>query len=162
MAHICFLGLGSNLNQPHLQVQQAIRLLQEQKKVSLQATSRRYRTKPMGQVAQPDYVNAVVKISTSLSPLQLLALCQDIENQMLRVRTAVWGPRTMDIDILLFESQQIDLPTLRIPHPGLLERDFVLVPLKEIAADLILPTGQTLDLALCNCQQTIIEVIESA
>ena len=98
----------------------------------------------MGDVEQPDYVNAVAGFKTSLSPIDLLDALQSIENQQGRLRELRWGPRTLDLDLLLYDDQCIDSPRLVVPHYGMRERSFVLVPLSDIAADFILPDGTAL------------------
>lgn len=97
----------------------------------------------MGPQDQPDYVNAVAAVNTALPPQALLRALQDIENSSGRIRERHWGPRTLDIDVLLYGDQQINSKTLTVPHPGLSQREFVLVPLAEIAPTLILPDGRS-------------------
>lgn len=135
-----YLGVGSNLNDPAAQVRQAFRALAELSACRLIACSPLYRSAPLGGPPdQPDYVNAVVALDTALSAEALLDALQAIENQQGRVRTLRWGPRTLDLDILLYGSRQCADPQLTLPHPRLQERDFVLYPLCDVAPDLILP-----------------------
>ncbi len=137
-----YLGLGANLNQPIEQLNQALVALENLAGCTLVKSSGFYSSKPMGPQDQPDYVNAVVAINTSLSPLCLLAQTQKIELALGRVRKkARWGPRTLDIDILLFADNIIDNEQLTVPHYGMKLREFVLYPLFEIAPDLSLPDG---------------------
>lgn len=138
---LCYLGLGANLQNPVQQLQSAVKALQASPDLRVLRCSSLYGSKPMGPQDQPDYVNAVVQLETSLQPLQLLALTQNIENQAGRKRKQHWGPRTLDIDILLIDQLQLSLPELTVPHPGLQAREFVLYPLAEIAPDLVLPDG---------------------
>jgi 2-amino-4-hydroxy-6-hydroxymethyldihydropteridine diphosphokinase len=106
----------------------------------LVTASSRYRTPPMGPPDQPDYVNAVAELETALAPLALLDELQRIESAHLRQRGAErWGPRTLDLDLLLYGDARLDLPRLTVPHPGIADRAFVLVPLAEIAPDLSIP-----------------------
>ena len=98
-----------------------------------------YKTAPVGMTEQPDFLNAVVEIQTTLPALELLGVLLHIEKKMGRVRTIRWGPRVIDLDLLLYGEQQIALPNLTVPHPRLRERAFVLVPLAEIAPGLVLP-----------------------
>jgi 2-amino-4-hydroxy-6-hydroxymethyldihydropteridine diphosphokinase len=98
----------------------------------------------MGVEAQPDFLNMVIAVNTILSPQRLLHYCQLIEKKQRRINIRKWGPRTLDIDILLFGQHRLSLPKLRIPHPELLNRDFVILPLFEIAPNLRLPTGEYL------------------
>ena len=140
-----YLGLGSNLEQPDQQLRWAVKQLAEQPGVSISRLSSIYQSRPMGPQDQPDYLNAVIAIDTQLQPLELLDITQEIELDAGRVRKDErWGARVLDIDILLFGEQTINLPRLEVPHYGMKEREFVLYPLAEIAKDLVLPDGQTL------------------
>lgn len=150
--NVAFLGLGSNLanelGSPIEQLQQAITRLRDHPEIEVIKTSSFYQSKPMGPQDQPDFVNAVVAISTALAPLDLLAFCQSLEQLAKRQRLRYWGERSLDVDILLYGDQQIQSPTLTVPHAGLLERNFVLVPLKEIAPDLQILQTPITDLAM--------------
>jgi len=137
-----YLGLGANLNSPKKQLDNAVIALKNLPNSEFIACSHYYASKPMGPQDQPDYVNAVACINTSLEPEQLLDLTQAIELEHGRVRKAErWGARTLDIDILLFGEQVINTKRLTVPHYGLNEREFVVYPLQEIAPELILPSG---------------------
>ena len=107
--------------------------------IDVSRVSARYETAPVGVTDQPDFLNAVAQVQTSLAALDLLSVLLGIENQLGRVRTVRWGPRVIDLDLLLYGDAQIVLPDLIVPHPRLRERAFVLVPLAEIAPDLVLP-----------------------
>lgn len=147
-----YLGLGSNLSTPVQQLQQAIISLKELPKTHLLQTSSAYHSAPMGPADQPDYVNAVVRLATLLSPTELLSHCQQIELAQGRQRKGLrWGARTLDIDILLFNDQIIDTTALTIPHCGMKQREFVLYPLAEISPDLKLPCGNLLKSVLETC-----------
>mgnify|MGYP006377843253 FL=1 len=147
-----YIGLGSNLAQPAEQLQAALSALADLPDSQLIAVSSLYASKPLGPADQPDYVNAVAALDTALEPLQLLDRLQQIELQQGRQREAErWGPRTLDLDILLFGDQLIDLPRLQVPHYHLQERPFVLYPLAEIAPELELPDGRSLAELLQNC-----------
>lgn len=139
---IVTIGLGSNLGTPGHQIAEALRAL-----AALSATAIRvspiYQSKAVGP-KQPDYLNAVAQITTALAPLALLDALQGIETQQKRVKTVRWGPRTIDLDILTFADSVINQPRLNVPHPLLTERNFVIVPLHDIAPNLILPSGVTL------------------
>jgi 2-amino-4-hydroxy-6-hydroxymethyldihydropteridine diphosphokinase len=133
---LAYVGLGSNLRQPRLQVSEALAELAVLPQTRLSARSSLYRTRPLGPAGQPDYVNAVAAITTGLSAQALLEALQALENRHGRVRTDVrWGPRTLDLDLLLYGDAVIDTPRLQVPHPRMAERAFVLVPLAEIAPD---------------------------
>ena len=139
-----FLGLGSNLGDSIQLLKDAVENLSMNEKVQLIALSSFYQSAPMGPQEQPDYINAVCQIYTSYSPNELLTLCQNIENDCGRDRSSEqrWGPRPLDLDILLFDDQKITTPRLTIPHSGMAEREFVLVPLFELEPSLIMPDGQ--------------------
>lgn len=141
----CYLGLGANLAQPVLQLQQALASLQQLPRTKVAAVSGFYASKPMGPQDQPDYVNAVAAIDTALAPESLLDALQQIEQQQGRARKDErWGPRTLDLDILLYGNEIINTARLTVPHYGLQLREFVLYPLYEIAPQLSLPDGTVL------------------
>lgn len=134
-----YIGLGSNLAHPIKQVQQALLALQTLPQTRLMASSSLYRSPPMGPQDQPDFINAVARLDTLLAPEPLLLALQTIELQQGRQRGSDrWGPRTLDLDIILYGELTLNTPTLTLPHSGLLERDFWLIPLFELAPQLIL------------------------
>lgn len=148
---IAYIGLGSNLQNPIEQIHAARAAINALSQIKEQAFSSLYQSLPMGPQDQPDYVNAVMAVATDLSPIELLRRLQTIENNSGRVRGERWGARTLDLDIVLYGDQVLDLPDLTVPHLGLTERAFVLYPLYEIAPQLIIPTkGKLVDL-LANC-----------
>ena len=135
-----YIGLGSNLENPIQKIRSAQQAINAVDGVSEQAFSSLYHSPPMGPQDQPDYVNAVMALSTTLVPLDLLYVMQAIELAHGRVRKEQqWGARTLDLDILLYADQQINLPELIVPHIGISERAFVLYPLQEIAPELTIP-----------------------
>lgn len=134
-----FVGLGSNLGRPVSQVRAALCELDALQETRLMQQSSLYRSPPLGPAGQPDYVNAVARLETRLAPHALLDRLQDIEQQHGRVRGKRWGPRTLDLDLLLFGDRRIASERLRVPHPEMARRPFVLFPLSEIAPDLTLP-----------------------
>ena len=135
-----WLGLGSNLQQPAAQLRQALKWLGEAEGLEILATSSFYRTPPWGDEQQDDFINAVVQIETSLDPVPLLRVLQSIENDMGRQRSERrWGPRLIDIDLLLYADQQYHSAELELPHPRMHERAFVLMPLSELDAGLEIP-----------------------
>ena len=136
---VAWIGLGSNLDNPVRQVNTALAALDDLPKSRLRACSGLYRSAPMGPQDQPDYINAVAALDTALSAPALLEALQGIEQAHARVRGRHWGPRTLDLDILLYGDAVIDSPTLSVPHPGLATRNFVLAPLAEIAPRLTVP-----------------------
>ncbi|MDP8100548.1 2-amino-4-hydroxy-6-hydroxymethyldihydropteridine diphosphokinase [Phocoenobacter atlanticus] len=136
-----YIALGSNLNNPLVQLKQAVRSLQ--KFANFQVSSF-YTSKPLGPQDQPDYINAVASFDTELQPLELLDYLQNIENQQGRVRLRRWGERTLDLDILLFGKKVITSDSLIIPHYDMQNREFVIVPLYELEPELVLPNQITL------------------
>ena len=130
-----FLSLGSNKGDRELNISQAILQICQLEGVELVAQSGLYETNPVGLVEQPNFLNCAVKIITSLDPLDLLEKLQGIETQLGRKRLEYWGERTLDIDILLCGDKIIRERLLKVPHPLMFERGFVLVPLSEIMTD---------------------------
>lgn len=142
MSQLVYIGLGANLNDPANTLKQALLELAELPNSELVAQSNLYASVPMGDIVQPDYVNAVALIKTDLSPEQVFEHTCHIEQLHGRTRNGEhWGPRTLDLDILLFDNQIIDTEILTIPHYGLKEREFVIYPLLEISPKLVLPCG---------------------
>lgn len=149
-ATTAYIGIGSNLSNPLDQVTHAVTAINEIANISVSVASSLYASKPMGPQDQPDYVNAVIEISTELEPLLLLDALQKIELESGRVRKDErWGPRTLDLDIILFGNHIIESERLTVPHCGMRVREFVLFPLLEIASELTLPNGDSL-IDLCN------------
>lgn len=142
----CYLGLGSNLGDRLATLQAAVDHLAARAGIDVDASSRVYETAPVGGPEQPDYLNAVLGIRTTLSPRELLSACQRVEEDLGRVRDVRWGPRTIDVDVLTFDDQTIDEPDLQVPHPRMHERAFVLLPLLELDGDPPLPGGRRIDL----------------
>lgn len=143
-----YIGLGGNLDNPVLRIKAARAAVKSLAGVGEAGFSSLYRSTPMGPSGQPDYVNAVMAVDTSLTPLDLLDRLQAIEVAAGRVRQGErWGPRTLDLDLLLFGDCLIRSERLIVPHPGLAEREFVLYPLREIAPELEIPgLGRLLEL----------------
>lgn len=137
---LVYIGIGSNLDNPLAQVKCAIKQLATLRQSEVIRCSSLYASKPMGPEDQPDYVNAVVLIKTPLLPLDLLGALQQLETESGRNRAGQrWGPRTLDLDILLFGGKIISSDRLLVPHPGIHERAFVLYPLAEINPELMVP-----------------------
>lgn len=137
MARI-YLSLGSNLGDRRAMLRRACELLRREGLHLVQASSL-YETEPVGLTNQPAFLNAVVEFQSGQSPLEVLAAVQAVEGALGRQRSVRWGPRTLDVDILLYDDLQVDEPGLRIPHPRMHERRFVLVPLLEIAPNAAIP-----------------------
>ena len=136
---LTYIGLGSNLKRPKEQIEKALRALSEAKEITLLSVSSFYQSKPLLDMPGPNYLNAVCKIETKLSALDLLNFCQEIEDNQHRVREVKWGSRTIDLDILLYGEQVLVTKRLTIPHPEMINRAFVLLPLFEIEPGLKLP-----------------------
>lgn len=152
MSERCYIGLGSNLAEPAEQIRRACSALASLPRTQLVACSSLYSSAPMGPQEQPAYINAVALVTTDLPALELLDELQRIELSQGRERKAErWGPRTLDLDILLYGNQQIRLERLQVPHYHMHARAFVLYPLAELAPDLILPDGTLLQTWLANC-----------
>lgn len=140
----CYIALGSNLENPGLQLQRAVDDMDSVAGMTVTGCSKLYVSEPVGPAGQPDYCNAVVQLETSLKPLALLDALQAIENNHGRVRTVRWGPRTLDLDILLYGDQVIESERLTVPHYQMHVRNFVLCPLADIVPELTLPDGKSL------------------
>jgi 2-amino-4-hydroxy-6-hydroxymethyldihydropteridine diphosphokinase len=161
----CFIGLGSNLEQPQEQVLQACKALGELPDSQLLAVSSLYSSKPVGPQDQPDFINAVAIIETRLTPEALLDQLQQQEHHQGRVRRRHWGERTIDLDILLYGDQILNTERLIIPHAELHQRSFVVIPMLELAPELVLPGGLPLqqypssdDPALIRLSSTVIDL----
>ena len=164
-AHLAYVAIGANLAGPEGQVRRALVELDQLPGSRMLRASPLYLTKPLGSADQPDYVNAVVSLETRLSPRDLLLALQAIENAHGRVREqGRWGPRTLDLDILLYDRDRIDEPDLRVPHPEMSRRAFVLAPLADIApGDLVIPgQGRCLAELLAACPRDGIQLLASA
>ncbi|MFZ5555727.1 MAG: 2-amino-4-hydroxy-6-hydroxymethyldihydropteridine diphosphokinase [Pseudomonadota bacterium] len=134
-----FIALGSNLQQPRRQVADAVREIGATAGIRVTARSSLYRTTPVGYLDQPDFINAVIAVETDLTPRELLEALLRIERAHGRAREFPNAPRTLDLDILLYDGATVHEPGLTIPHPRMHERAFVLKPLAEIAPELVLP-----------------------
>lgn len=149
---LCYIAIGSNLASPLEQVKAALDAMGEIPQSRVVAVSSFYRTPPLGPQDQPDYLNAAVALETMLAAETLLDHTQRIELQQGRVRKAErWGPRTLDLDIMLFGDQVIHTPRLTVPHYDMKNRGFMLWPLFEIAPAIMFPDGMTLTAALTKC-----------
>lgn len=137
--HTAYVALGSNIGDKEGNLRRALELLKEHG-VEVMKTSTFICTEPYGVTDQPQFLNGVCEVRTSLAPLELLYTLLDIEREMGRVRLRHWGERNIDLDLLLYENVIMDTPELKLPHPDMQNRDFVLLPLAEIAPALIHPT----------------------
>lgn len=137
-----YLGLGSNVGERLEQLESAIKIFDNVEGVQVSQISSVYETEPVGYVDQPNFLNLCVEVKTELTPQQLLQQCFYTEQQLHRVRDIRWGPRTLDVDILLYEDEIIEEENLIVPHPRMRERAFVLTPLSDIAADVVEPRTQ--------------------
>ncbi|MEM6511908.1 MAG: 2-amino-4-hydroxy-6-hydroxymethyldihydropteridine diphosphokinase [Pseudomonadota bacterium] len=155
-----FIGVGSNLSHPVQQVEAAFERIDGMPETRLTATSSLYRSSPFGGIEQPDYVNAVAGVSTNLDARALLEALLSIEQQQGRERDGSrWGPRVIDLDLLIYGSDTVDEPGLQVPHPGIAQRNFVLLPLGELAPDLVIPGLGALSSIAVNSDEPRIERI---
>jgi len=141
------LALGSNAGDKRANIARAIELLTARGDIVLIQRSHDYRSAPWGVLEQDWFVNAVITVATELGPHDLLTRCQDVENAMGRVRLKKWGPRLIDVDVLIYRDQRINDPDLIVPHPFIAQRGFVLVPLREVAPALRIG-GESLDVLI--------------
>jgi 2-amino-4-hydroxy-6-hydroxymethyldihydropteridine diphosphokinase len=139
MGNTAFISLGSNIGNRYDYLSKAIEYLNKHPKIQLVNTSSVYETDPVGYEDQDLFLNMVIEIQTEWSPLELLDFCLKVELELGRKREIVWGPRTIDLDILLYNQENIKSEKLIIPHPRMLERNFVMIPLSEIKPDIIIP-----------------------
>ena len=147
-----YIALGSNQQCPEEQLRRAVRAISQLGGSQILQVSPVYRSAAVGPGEQPDYLNAVVALKTRLSPRKLLQALQDIEHAQGRVRRERWGPRTLDLDILLYGDHIIATPELTIPHRAMAERNFVLYPLIDLAGrEMVLPGGTDLGTLVANC-----------
>lgn len=142
IANTAYLGIGTNIGNRLKWIEQAIESLQATEGINVSRISKVYETSPVDYLDQPDFYNLVCEIQTDLTPLQLLYQVQQIEQKLKRVRKIRFGPRTIDIDILLYDEQIIQKPELTIPHPRMQNRAFVLIPLFELAPSMVIPSIQ--------------------
>ncbi len=139
---MAYIGLGSNLEEPAVQLDEACRRLRLVEGLEITRVSSYYATEPVGVLDQPWFINAVVSVRTRLSPEDLLAALLKVENDMGRIRKQRWGPRLVDLDLLLYNNIVINTPRLQVPHPEMASRGFVLLPLAEIAPQAYHPVLQ--------------------
>ncbi|PAD37367.1 2-amino-4-hydroxy-6-hydroxymethyldihydropteridine diphosphokinase [Terribacillus sp. 7520-G] len=150
-----WIALGSNISPKETYLEQAAQRLKNHPAIRLKQVSTVYETDPVGYEDQDRFLNLVVEVETDLEPLELLRVCQEIEQDLGRERTIRWGPRTVDLDILLYSTENMNVEELTLPHPRMHERAFVLVPLAEIAPDLVAKGRQVRDwLAMMPEQDT--------
>ena len=158
-----YIGLGSNLFQPAKQLKNAVQTISTIEQCQIQKISSLYFSRPMGPQDQPDYMNAVLSLTTSLTAIELLTVLQTIENNVGRLRKDNrWDARILDLDILLFGQQFINNDRLTIPHYGMKVREFVLLPLQEISPTLILPCGDSLDELIQGLDQNGLKVFDNS
>lgn len=154
--HTVYLGLGSNLENPMTQLKDAIERLNAHNGIEKLRSSSFYGSKPLGPQDQPDFVNAVVEIVTTLTPQALLKVTQQIEMAQGRIKKRHWGERLIDIDILVYGALVVAEPNLKIPHTEIAQRDFVLLPLQELAPELQIPNMPSLSQMIANLEQTFV------
>ena len=143
--HVAYVGLGSNLGNRAGHLARALELLRGAPGIRVEAISALYETPPWGYTRQPAFLNAVARLATDLGPRQLLLAFKSVEQQVGREETFRWGPRVVDLDLLLYDGLRLRRRGLEVPHPGMLERAFVLVPLRDVYPDFRSPDGVPLD-----------------
>ena len=156
-----YIGLGSNLANPAQQLADALDEIAALEACELQAVSSFYRSPPLGPQDQPDFVNAVARVSTELAAHDLLSCLQSIENAHQRVRQQRWGPRTLALDLLVYGDEVIDDERLRVPHVEMARRNFVLIPLYEIAEALTIPGMGSIKELVAAVDSAGLEVLDS-
>lgn len=160
-SHRVFIGLGSNLEDPMLHVTSATQQLDSSADITLVQVSPWYQSKAIGPGEQQDYINGVAELSTTLTAQALLERLQEIENAHGRVRIERWGARTLDLDVLWFNNEQIETDSLSVPHPRLSERNFVLFPFADLAPELKLCDGRSLASAAADIgDQDLIKLVQ--
>mgnify|MGYP003614852357 FL=1 len=137
------IGLGSNLGERECQLEQALQRLEQAGDLRIVSVSNLYETKPVGDTDQPEFLNMAARLETLLTPLDLLKRCLAVENEMGRLRTRRWGPRIIDIDLLEYDARRVRLTELILPHPEIVNRGFVLIPLNDIVPELMLENEKT-------------------
>lgn len=155
-----WVGLGSNLEEPLQQLASAVTCLARLPRTTLLSQSPFYRSRPMGPQDQPDFVNGVALLQTSLPAESLLDELQQLEQHHGRVRERRWGPRTLDLDLLLYGRDTINTDRLTVPHPGIADRDFVLQPMLDIDPGVTLPDGRRIDEFLALCTDSHLQRLE--
>ncbi|KIL52483.1 2-amino-4-hydroxy-6-hydroxymethyldihydropteridine diphosphokinase [Jeotgalibacillus campisalis] len=154
MTSLAYLSLGSNQGEPFVNLKEAVAQLDEIEGIQVSRVSSIYETDPVGVTEQNAFLNLAAQVETTLTPEELLIVCQTIENNLGRKRVVRWGPRTIDLDILMYNADQYRSKSLTIPHPRMHERSFVLVPLLELNPDLVHPE---LNVSLKQLQQTLMD-----
>jgi len=147
-----FIGLGANQGDPVENLKAALDCINNNPRITVTNVSSVYLTEPVGYEDQPWFHNCVAELETDLEPFELLAALQEIEDELGRVRTVRWGPRTIDLDILLYDGMKLNEQHLVIPHPRMRERAFVMVPLAEIAPETLLPDGEIIGVVSGNIE----------
>lgn len=157
MNSTCFIGIGSNLDNPLKQINNAISKLKQHSRITILKLSKLYLSKPHSQTQQPDYVNCAVLIDTSLEPNDLLIELENITKAQNKYIKTYWGPRHIDLDILMYlDNRIINTNKLTVPHPEMLNRDFVLLPLADLDPNIILHNNLTVSECLTNCKNKFV------
>lgn len=157
---LAYIGIGSNLNEPPERIRAALQALRRLPDCGELHCAPWYQSVAVGPGEQPDYINTVVGMNTRLPPMALLLRLQSIENRQGRQRDTRWGPRTLDLDLLLYGSEIIDTNNLKVPHPAIPDRNFVLLPLFDLAPQLVMPNGISLAELIIKCDSSGLKKIE--
>jgi 2-amino-4-hydroxy-6-hydroxymethyldihydropteridine diphosphokinase len=158
---LAYLGLGANLGDRLANLREAVRIIDEHTSCEVRARSYIYETDPVGPVEQPDFLNAVIAVETELRPEELLKFAKNIEDRLGRERTIRWGPRVIDVDILLYDDLRMEADGLRIPHPDLALRAFVLAPLADIAPEIEIAPDVTATAALSRVESSGVKRLDT-
>jgi 2-amino-4-hydroxy-6-hydroxymethyldihydropteridine diphosphokinase len=160
--HSAYIGLGSNLDDPLQQISHALRALKDLPQTRGLRCSHWYGSQAIGPGDQPDYINAAALIETQLRPLALLRQLQTIENSHGRQRDIRWGARTLDLDLLLYDNVSMHTKELQLPHPEIMQRNFVLYPLHDLSADMVLPNGQVLSTIIQDTSMSGLQLLNNS
>lgn len=148
------IGLGSNIGERDQNLRHALGMLEADSSIRIEKVSSIYETAPFGVMDQDDFLNMVVAVKTKLSPEKLLQKCLAVESAMGRVRSRHWGPRIIDLDLLIYDALQMQTDHLTLPHPGIGKRAFVMIPMRDVAVDVLLPGGLTIDSLLAGLTES--------
>ncbi len=157
---VAYLGLGSNLGEREANLRKAMKMLESTGEVRIMRRSSVYETSPVGYENQPDFLNMVVQVKSCLKAKELLHHCLGVEERMMRERLIRWGPRIIDIDLLLYDNQTFKDSELTLPHPEMIRRAFVLIPLLELEPELVMPDGSSVSEHLAKLDEEAVNGVK--